>query len=549
MTRILLIQALLFLLTAVPVTAGGQKAPGRAERRLAEKLAKYVNGFNADDNECYINKYPNSQAADFLKDNIPLFECPDEELERTYYFRWWTFRKHIKETPEGYIITEFLPNVSWAGKYNAINCPAMHHFSEGRWLRDPQYLKDYAMFWTREKEEAIKYSYPIAYSFLEFYKVHPDLSLLKTCYGDLKEIYAMWDGKRWDEKIGMYWQQDGYDGMEVSVSGNLSKDATGYRVTLNSYMYADAVALSTIARMLGEYEDAEFYQAKAEQMKSIVNDRLWDESARFYKVIPRNWKKVPETGAMTFSHAREQHGYVPWMFGIPDPSRSDAWLQLDDTEGFKAKYGPTTAERRAKGYKVISKGHSCQWNGPSWPFATSQTLTALARTLQEQGENHASKKMFFETLQTYSNTHRNTLKDGRTVCWIDENTDPDTGVWIARKMLKDKGNPAYQPGGSLYERGKDYNHSTFCDIVISGLIGVQPQLDGSLVIEPLVPEGEWDYFSLTGLQCSGRKIDIYYDKSGRKYRLGKGLSVFVDGKKAASSNNYATEIRLAIDKL
>ena len=35
---------------------------------------------------------------------------------------------YLKETPEGFVITEFLPDVPWAGKYNTISCPAGHHF-------------------------------------------------------------------------------------------------------------------------------------------------------------------------------------------------------------------------------------------------------------------------------------------------------------------------------------------------------------------------------------------------------------------------------------
>ena len=426
---------------------------------------EYVASFNATDDELYIQEFDNSEAADFMKANVPYFECPDKEFEKTYYFRWWTFRKHVKSTPEGYVITEFLPQVGWSGKYNTINCPAMHQFSEGRWLINAEYMADYARHWCREKEDASKYSYPMAYSFLEFHKVHPDMALLGESYDDLKTIYSMWYDKRWDEEAGMFWQLDGYDGMEVSISGSLNNDATGYRATLNSYMYADAVALATIAQMLGKDEDVKYFQEEAAKMKSIVNDRLWDESARFYKVIPRH-------GDMSFSHAREQHGYVPWMFGLPGADRNDAWAQLTDSHGFKAPYGPTTAEQRAEGFKVVYEGHECQWNGPSWPFATAQTLTALARTLHRDGEGSAvTKDMYYETLQIYSNSHRRVNENGQTVCWIDENLNPFTGGWISRTMLI-ASNYKYK------ERGKDYNHSTFCDLVISGLIGVSVKDDG-----------------------------------------------------------------------
>ena len=114
-----------------------------------ETLQTYVAQFNAGDNELYPQHVPNAQAAAFLQANVPRFECPDAEIERTYYFRWWTYRKHLKETPDGFVITEFPPPVSWASKHNTISCAAGHHVYEGRWLRDPRYLDDYTRFWLR----------------------------------------------------------------------------------------------------------------------------------------------------------------------------------------------------------------------------------------------------------------------------------------------------------------------------------------------------------------------------------------------------------------
>ena len=489
-------------------------------------IASYVKEFNADDDEIYGQTFRNVVAEKFLRDNIPAFDCPDKELEKTYYFRWWTFRKHIKTTPEGYIITEFLPDVPWAGKYNSINCPACHHYAEGRWLRNKEYLDDYAHFWIGPDAAPRNYSFPIADATLRLYKVHGDLQLIKATYEELKNIYAGWESDHRDSN-GLFWQMDGKDGMEVSISGAMSKDATGYRATINSYMYADAMALSTMAEMLGKFLDATVYKEKAEEIKSLMDICLWDEDAKFFKVIPRN-------GTMNMSPAREEHGYVPWVYDIPDESKSEAWLQLFDEQGFKAPYGPTTAERRAEGFKVVYEGHECQWNGPSWPFATSQTLTGLAALLHRFGEGVVTKKDYYETLSTFSGSHRRVNEAGKKICWIDENLDPFTGEWISRKMLIASGSP-------IKERGKDYNHSSFCDLIISGLIGLQPQVDGSLIIEPLIPEGEWDYFCLDGIVCAGRNIVVLYDKDGSHYGKGKGFFVFVDGKEACKADTYVTK--------
>ena len=89
------------------------------------------------------------------------------------------------------------------------------------------------------------------------------------------------------------------------------------------------------------------------------------------------------------------------------------------------------------------------------------------------------------------------------------------------------------------ERGKDYNHSSFCDLVISGLIGIRPQEGNTLVVHPLLPDGKWDYFCLENVPYHGKNITVLYDKTGKKYRKGIGLIVFVNGKKVASSQGLS----------
>ena len=99
-------------------------------------LKQYVDLFNANDEECYVNTVDNGHAYEWLKNEIPLLECPDKDIERTYYFRYWTYRKHVRNTEDGYVITEFLPKVPWSGKHNVINAAIGHHLYEGRWLKN-----------------------------------------------------------------------------------------------------------------------------------------------------------------------------------------------------------------------------------------------------------------------------------------------------------------------------------------------------------------------------------------------------------------------------
>ena len=170
-----LILAALLLARLAEVRAG--EASGIEPKPLvlkAEAFRHYVEDFNKNDNELYKNFYPNTAAWDFLKDNIPLLDCPDEEILTTYYFRWWTYRKHIRQTPVGFVVDEFLPTVGWAGKYNTINCAAGHHIREGRWLADPKYMNDYIAFWFTKDAAPRNYSFWAADSVWQRYCVSGD---------------------------------------------------------------------------------------------------------------------------------------------------------------------------------------------------------------------------------------------------------------------------------------------------------------------------------------------------------------------------------------
>ncbi len=118
----------------------------------ADNFRHYVDYFNKMEDENIAQAVPNAQSWDWLKANIPLFECPQQNFEEMWYYRWWTLRKHLKQTPQGYIFTEFLVNRNYADKYNLIASALGHHIYEARWLRDNKYLTEYLNVWYRGNE-------------------------------------------------------------------------------------------------------------------------------------------------------------------------------------------------------------------------------------------------------------------------------------------------------------------------------------------------------------------------------------------------------------
>ena len=510
------------------------EAPARAPADLKGLLSTYVRRFNAQDVEHYTNAVPNSAAEDFMLANCPRFACPDKDVERTYYFRWWTFRKHLRRDTGRWTVSEFLPTVEWAGAGNTIVCPAGHHLREGRWLRDPKYMSDLATFWLADARAGHRWNYS---SWL-----YTGTCLVAEATGNDALAADLLDAavayyRRWEKGFmrsawpqpglapmggdgkGGFLSVDDREGTEISLGGN------GYKPLMGSAMWSEAKRIAAVARKAGRAALADEFERKAAVNLDSIVANCWNDELGFFTTGGTNGTK----GAV-----RELHGYAPWYFGLPTGRRAD-WSQLADPRGFAATYGLTFPERRASGFAIDHKGHACKWNGPSWPFATSVALTALANDLHaEEGlktedERRRGRRLFTSLLWQYADAQRRT-RDPRSeggydvVPWIDENLNPDRSEWLARQMLLATPSAKNRPR----ERGKDYNHSTFCDLVISGLVGFLPDGAKGFTVDPLFPS-DWDYLVLEGLRYRGHEVSV-------RWQRGKGLSVSVDGQEAAASS-------------
>jgi hypothetical protein len=89
--------------------------------------------------------------------------------------------------------------------------------------------------------------------------------------------------------------------------------------------------------------------------------------------------------------------------------------------------------------------------------------------------------------------------------------------------------------GTFYGRGDHYNHSTYADLLITGLVGLRPRADNVVEVNPLLPANTWDWFCLDRVPYHGRTLSILWDRTGTKFGKGQGLQVFVDGAKIAAS--------------
>jgi len=105
---------------------------------------------------------------------------------------------------------------------------------------------------------------------------------------------------------------------------------------------------------------------------------------------------------------------------------------------------------------------------------------------------------------------------------IQEDYNPDTG----------------QPIVGL-TRSHHYSHSTYVDLILSGLVGIRPRADEVLELNPLLPAETPSgtqpirYFAVQGVLYHGHEVSAIYDADGSRYRIGRGFTVFVDGKRVS----------------
>lgn len=428
------------------------------------------------------------------------------------------------------MVTEFLHDVPFAGKYNTISCASGHHLYEGRWMHDKRYVTDYARFWLCENASPRQYSTWLADAVLALCKVSGDFTLAESLFEGLKRLHSEWETERLSDN-GLFYQDDDREGMEMTISQK------GYRPATNSYMYGDAIAIAEIAERLDRSDDAALYREKAAKLRKSINTLLWDHEAEFFKTRtcfesdPNYNIKVWYESSIQYSliedgglvNVREENGFIPWYFNIPNAEKSVAWKFLNDEKYFKAPYGPTTAEQNHPDFMYSSK-YACMWNGPSWPYATTQTLVALGNLICNYKQHVMTEADYFDLLHTYANSHFLTMETGERIPFIDENLDPYSGEWLARKLLSEK-----NPQHSDAHRGKDYNHSGFCDLVLSGLAGIRAESGHSLLIHPLFSEDQLDYFCADGILYHGHTITVLWDRTGEKYGMGAGFKVLSDG--------------------
>lgn len=465
--------------------------------------------------------------APWYEKNIPFFDCSDPQITRIYYYRWQLYKSHLKDLGQrGYIVTEFLDDVSWSLKpYESLNDATAFHINEGRWLKDNRYIDDYINFMYSGGNDR-HFSEAVAAAAYDRYLVNGDRAFAIKNLDSMAHIFQLWTN-RYDAAKGLYSIEPILDATEYTISsidtsggkdGFLHGDA--FRPTINSFMFANAMAISKLATLAGDTNKAQSFAATADAIKSAVETNLWNDD--FQHFTDRYKANNQFVHYWDFIRGRELAGFVPWSFGLPDndPKLASSWKHLLSSNELAGPYGLRTVEpsyeyyMRQYRYVTIDgkKLPECQWNGPTWPFDTTLILQAMANLLNDYTQDVIHIDDYLRVLKQYTAQHYHRGEPD-----LQEDYNPDTGNVIV-------GLP----------RSHHYNHSGYNDLIITGLVGLRPRADDTLEINPLIPNdsnstNSLDYFCLENVPYHGQLVTIVFDRDGAHYKKGRGLSVYLNG--------------------
>ncbi|MEP6755823.1 MAG: glycosyl hydrolase family 65 protein [Chthonomonadales bacterium] len=481
--------------------------------------------------------------------NIAYFNCSDARVNKMYYHRWYTLKKNAMDPKIGTLQHKAFAEGRWRVSWYPypITYGAAHQIRESRWLRDPSYCWGEIQTWMDNQradgiypgrleingDRELIYTDWITSAVWDAYQVHPSKGLLTNLADKLAaNVEGLQKKYGWNDSNLLVMPTHWLTGMEYQPSyfsftsyhaDNDANQTPLRRVDFTSYNFGNAQAVASIYKEVGRPDDARHMQALANKSQFETISQMWNpETKWFHSLRASDYEKaVP----------KEIIGLYPFYFNLPpsDKGFESAWDSAMSKDLFWTKWPLASVAKDCPVYAQqgwpIGKSFAsaCMWNGPSWPHANSIVMIAMANVLRYYAKCAVTREKLYELFDSFTRVQYRNGEINNP--WTGEYYNGDTGEWKTGE--------------------RDYNHSTYNDILIGDLIGIVPRADNILEIDPLLPKGKWDHYILDGQEYRKHNITIVYDAKGGRYKAGlKGYTIYLDGKQIHRSD---TPKRLLFD--
>ncbi len=455
---------------------------------------------------------------------VPHFRCSDPYFEKYYYYRWYGLRLNLVDNGqaplrlpcvfEGINADWFRHLISYSAQVLPFDTRWMHSpaTAMGSILnmldcqRDDGYIPGGVLTGHQERKYHTSHIYHANWgeTVRRIYAIHPDGRFLRRVYAPLcKYASKYFDKQRDRENSGLYdvlgQGETGQEYMSRYLFVDPDADLWGAiqlkGVDATVYLYQLQRALSWMAHRLGDQRGARRWSRKADFTGNAVLTKMWNRrSQMFFDVHPNTWRR---------SRCEACTCFYPFMTDLAGPEHLGAIRRhLLNPKKFWTNWpAPSTAlddpyadaQGRWKGTRM-----GCPWSGRTWLMTNShiaEVLSTATRRLDRRLERHAC-----EFLRRFVRM-----------------------LFIDRDLERPTSYEYYNPvtGQAPFFRGvDDYMHSWIIDRIIGDLVGLNPQPDGALIVDPF--DFGLDYFELTNCRLRGRDARVRWD--------GATYTISIDGR-------------------
>ncbi|GAB2879503.1 Ig-like domain-containing protein [Streptomyces mayteni] len=459
-------------------------------------------------------------------ENLPYIDIPDDNIEKTLYYRWWLLRYNYLDADIPGSDYQFPTSMEGVlGYNNAIVLTIGMFVDDLKYLRDPAY--SYGP-WVSAGEVSRNdrytdnpgdpenwsnsYTQYLSESAWDSYQVHggPEGVVRNLAQYAAADVRGQLDAYDTDGNglIEYDWgAMTGNDADAVSFdwrAGNLDRAES-------AYVYSNALAAADAYAQLGEDAAEDEMRAVAERVRDGVLEYLWNDEERLIQhrhvasgdLVP--WKEI--------------NNYYPYSVGLmPTPDEDPRYLEAlrlwEDADEYPVF--PFFTANQADKREAAQQGHPGSNNFSV--INSTVTFRFLASVLRNYPSEYIDEDWYARLLSWNAWAHYidgdNNWPD-QNEFWADGSADPqDIGYrsWIHHTIL-----------------------GTTNWTVIEDAMGFQPRSDDLIELWPI--DIDWPSFAVTDINYRGTDLAVVWDEPGdgdRPYgtAVPEGYSVFLDGERA-----------------
>ena len=464
-------------------------------------------------------------------ENLPYMDVPDDNIEKTLYYRWWLLRYNYLDADIPGNDYQFPTSMEGVlGYNNAIALTVGMFVDDLKYLRDPSYSygpwvsagevsknSKYTDNPGDPENWSNSYTQYISEAAWRSYQVHggPDgiaRNLARYAEKDVRGQLENYD-EDGNGLIEYDWgAMTGNDADAVSFDwkpGNLDRAES-------AYVHSNANAAADAYDLIGETVKADEMRGVAKRVKDAVLEHLWDPKDKLLKhrhvatdtLVP--WKEI--------------NNYYPYSVGLmPTPDEDPQYLEAlrlwADAEQYPVF--PFFTANQADKEEAAGQGHPGSNNFSV--INSTVTFRFLSSVLRKYPNKYIDNTWYKKLLSWNAWAH---YVDGdnrwpdQNEFWADGSADPQKigyRSWIHHTIL-----------------------GTTNWTVIEDAMGFRPRTDRKIELSPI--DIDWPHFAVTDINYRGTDVAVLWDEPGdgeRPYgrQVPEGYSVYLDGKLAFTADS------------